>query len=49
MGKVYTLDENGECMAEMKAMHEEKKLMKVRLERDEITHKPLHKPEEEIN
>jgi hypothetical protein len=37
MGKVYTLDDNGECMAELKAMHDEKKLMKVRLERDEIT------------
>ena len=37
MGKVYTLDDNGECLAELKAMHEEKKLMKVRLERDEIT------------
>ena len=37
MGKVYTLDDNGECLAELKAMHEEKKQMKVRLERDEIT------------
>lgn len=37
MGKVYTLDDNGECLAELKAMHEEKKLMKARLERDEIT------------
>ena len=23
MNKVYTLDDNGECMAELKAMHEE--------------------------
>ena len=37
MGKVYTLDDNGECLAELKAMHEEKKQMKARLERDEIT------------
>ena len=37
MGKVYTLDDNGECMAELKAMREEKMLMRVRLERDEIT------------
>ena len=36
MNKVYTLDDNGECMAELKAMHEEMLLMKRRLECDEI-------------
>ncbi len=37
MNKVYTLDDNGECMTELKAMHEEMLLMKRRLECDEIT------------
>ena len=37
MGKTYTLDDNGECLAELKAMHEEKLLMRRRLECDEIT------------
>ena len=37
MNKLYTLDDNGECMAELKAMHEEMLLMKRRLECDEIT------------
>ncbi len=37
MNKVYTLDDNGECMTELKAMHEEMLLMKSRLECDEIT------------
>lgn len=37
MNKVYTLDDNGECMADLKAMHEEMLLMKRRLECDEIT------------
>jgi len=36
MNKLYTLDDNGECMAELKAMHEEMLLMKRRLECDEI-------------
>lgn len=37
MNKVYALDDNGEFMAEMKAMHEEMVLMKTRLEQHEIT------------
>ena len=37
MNKVYTLDDNGEFMADLKAMHEEMLLMKRRLECDEIT------------
>jgi hypothetical protein len=37
MGKTYTLDDNGECLAELKTMHEEKLLMRRRLECDEIT------------
>lgn len=37
MNKVYTLDDNGECMAELKAMHGEMQLMKKRLECNEIT------------
>ena len=37
MNKAYTLDDNCECMAELKAMHEEMLLMKRRLECDEIT------------
>jgi hypothetical protein len=37
MNKFYTLDDNGECMTELKAMHEEMLLMKRRLECDEIT------------
>jgi hypothetical protein len=37
MNKIYTLDDNGEFMADLKAMHEEMLLMKRRLECDEIT------------
>jgi len=37
MNKIYTLDDNGEFMADLKAMHEEMLLMKRRLEYDEIT------------
>lgn len=37
MDKVYTLDDNGECLAELKAMRDEMLLMKNRLECDEIT------------
>ena len=36
MNKIYTLDDNGEFMADLKAMHEEMLLMKRRLECDEI-------------
>ena len=34
---MYTIDDNGEFMAALKAMHEEMLLMKRRLEFDEIT------------
>ena len=37
MNKIYTLDDNGECMSDMKAMHDEMLLMKRRLECNEIT------------
>ena len=37
MDKVYTLDDNGECLAELKAMRDEMLLMRNRLECDEIT------------
>ncbi len=37
MGKVYTLDDNSECMAELKAMRGKMAEMNGRLERDEIT------------
>ena len=37
MNKFYTLDDNGEFMADLKGMHEEMLLMKRRLERNEIT------------
>ena len=37
MNKIYTLDDNGEFMADLKAMHEEMLLMKTRLERHDIT------------
>ena len=37
MGKTYTLDDNEGCMAELKSLHDQKVLMKRRLECDEIT------------
>lgn len=38
MGKTYTLEDNGGLMAELKSMGGKMAEMRVRLERDEITH-----------
>ncbi len=37
MGKTYTLDDNGECLAELRSMRGKMSEMRSRLERDEIT------------
>lgn len=37
MGKIYTLDDNGECLAELRSMRGKMSEMRGRLERDEIT------------
>ena len=37
MNKIYTLDDNGEFMADLKDMHEEMLRMKTSLERHDIT------------
>lgn len=37
MGKIYTFEDHGECMAELKSMRGKMAEMRGRLERDEIT------------
>ena len=37
MGKIYTLEDHAECMAELKSMRGKMAEMRGRLERDEIT------------